>query len=664
MDCEEAVESMRAYQEGDLPAEEKAALLKHVNVCAACKSDFDARRQVMSALTDAYSGIAISKGFDDQANTRLNAVRQLPTGEQTLPSGVADAVDEDENAVLAGGAPADRGVMGVFGAAPWWAVSAAMHVLVLLLASLISMTITLPKPEDPLVTVTELTPAPVVKTEAKKPEVKSENALVSKHDTPPTDPSSKDASDIVVPPDIMKKAELGDHFETINLDRENTNSAFGNADAHMFHSVAGSDDAAGGGGTGGASLEDMIGVGGASSPGTGGGWGGGHGTGTGVDSGSGHGSFGSRNGGGRKLMIKKHGGSKATENAVDLALEWLAKHQEPDGHWDCQKYEGFKEVRCQGINGDAAVTGFALLAFLGAGHTPKIGKYKDNVQRGVYWLMQKLDEGEKVSGPGRWCHTNGSNYTQGVAALALAEACAMSPKDPSLKESAQKAIDGVVYGQIKKDGSEYEAWDYDPKGGCDDTSVTGWNIMALKSAKVAQLKVDHFSLEGAMRWINAGQNLAGAPANGGADYWDGGRMSYRGTCAAPNTGSGSFAVMAAASLTRLMVGGERPDHPGIAGPCNLMKKPENLPNKWPGNLYYWYYGSLVMFQKGGDHWKEWNEPMKDILPKNQRKDGDFIGSWDAHFGVAEGHIYGGRVMSTALGALCLEVYYRFQKMNQ
>ena len=94
-------------------------------------------------------------------------------------------------------------------------------------------------------------------------------------------------STIEVPPDILKQAELGDHFETINMDRPDTHSAFGTPDAHMFHSVKGSDDAAGGGGSGGATLEDMIGAGAARSPGSGGGWGGGHGTGVGNDNGAG-----------------------------------------------------------------------------------------------------------------------------------------------------------------------------------------------------------------------------------------------------------------------------------------------------------------------------------------------------------------------------------------
>ena len=270
----------------------------------------------------------------------------------------------------------------VTGQTPWWIVSVLLHVLVILLASLVSMAIELPKGEDSVVMVTELARQPELSGEKEKPKVESQNVLASNHDTPPTDPTSKEASDIVVPPDILAKAELGDHFETINPDRPDTHSAYGNPDAHMFHSVSGDPDEAGGGGMNGTGLDDLIGVGGQASPGTGGGWGGGNGTGTGVDNGAGHGSFGERNGGGRRLMVKRHGGSRATEEGVELALRWLAYHQEPDGHWDTVKYGASNKV-------DTAITGLSTLAFLGAGHTEKVGTWKANVTKAVSWLKSK-----------------------------------------------------------------------------------------------------------------------------------------------------------------------------------------------------------------------------------------------------------------------------------
>ena len=65
-----------------------------------------------------------------------------------------------------------------------------------------------------------------------------------------------------------------------------------------------------------------------------------------------------------------------------------------------------------------------------------------------------------------------------------------------------------------------------------------------------------------------------------------------------------------------------------------MKK--NLPDKWPGNLYYWYYATFTMFQKGGDHWKMWNESLKKTLPDCQCKGGDLDGSWDPIAGEEPG----------------------------
>jgi hypothetical protein len=236
-------------------------------------------------------------------------------------------------------------------------------------------------------------------------------------------------------------------------------------------------------------------------------------------------------------------------------------------------------------------------------------------------------------------------------------------RNKELRESAQKAIDGVVAGQVKIHDSEYHAWWYTPNAKSNDTSVSGWNVMALKSGKVAGLHVDPFAFEGAIAWINAGQDLKDAPKGGDAEYWEGGMMAYQGTVGQVPGSHKNMAMTAAASLTRLLVGGEKADAPGVAGPCNLMRKPENLPSKWPGNLYYWYYATLTMFQKGGDHWKEWNEPMKKTLVECQRKDGDFAGSYDPLDGEAMGHIRGGRVQATALAALSLEVYYRYQKLN-
>jgi len=85
------------------------------------------------------------------------------------------------------------------------------------------------------------------------------------------------------------------------------------------------------------------------------------------------------------------------------------------------------------------------------------------------------------------------------------------------------------------------------------------------------------------------------------------------------------------------------------------------------NMYYWYYGTLAMFQYGDGPWREWNKAMVKALVPTQRHAGDVkghgceAGSWDP---IGEWGLAGGRVYATAMGALTLEVYYRFKRVDE
>jgi hypothetical protein len=83
---------------------------------------------------------------------------------------------------------------------------------------------------------------------------------------------------------------------------------------------------------------------------------------------------------------------------------------------------------------------------------------------------------------------------------------------------------------------------------------------------------------------------------------------------------------------------------------------EEKPGDGQNNFYYWYYGTLAIFQRQGEDWQAWNAALQRQLLHSQRFDGERRGSWDPDplWGG-----YGGRVYSTAMGALCLEVYYRY-----
>jgi hypothetical protein len=83
------------------------------------------------------------------------------------------------------------------------------------------------------------------------------------------------------------------------------------------------------------------------------------------------------------------------------------------------------------------------------------------------------------------------------------------------------------------------------------------------------------------------------------------------------------------------------------------------------DYYYWYYGALAAFQLGGETWERWNASLRDaILPLQERsaaggRRSHAHGSWPP-YGPRWGKWgrMGGRVYTTALSVLTLEVYYR------
>ncbi len=368
-------------------------------------------------------------------------------------------------------------------AVPFWFVSFAFHGLLIALVTLVSMTIELPK-EEAVVVTTELIKA----VEAPKERAHVDpSALMDVNEKPVVDATSKDA--LLKPADILdiSHADLGDHFETNNPTLADTHSAFGDTDSHLFTARDQELERPGGGGTDGASLVDMVGVGSFGHRGTGGGFGGGKGTGIGTDVGSGGGAFGQRNAGGRKVMVERHGGSPATESAVAKALQWLAYHQNPNGSWGDQQRDPI-----------AFCTSIATLAFLGAGHSERAGDYKENVRKSVAFLrtISMTPRGLPVG-----AYNRNDGYSQAVITMALSEAAGMSNL-PETKAAAQLCVDYCVNVHQSGSGSERGGWRYQPKMP-GDLSVSGWFIMALKSAKAAGLHVDTLAFEGAKRFVDS-----------------------------------------------------------------------------------------------------------------------------------------------------------------
>ncbi len=193
---------------------------------------------------------------------------------------------------------------------------------------------------------------------------------------------------------------------------------------------------------------------------------------------------------GRQRAAASYGGSAKTEASVNAALDWLAAHQSKDGRWDASDHGAGRETFTQGqdrqgagAKADTGLTGLALLAFLGAGHTHQTGSYTKNVARGLDYLLSMQAVDGNMAGDAEiyeymYCH--------GMATLALSEALAMTG-DERLVRPVRRAIEYTVAAQNLSSGG----WRYKPPFSRDrgDTSQLGWQLMCLKSAEQSGIAI-------------------------------------------------------------------------------------------------------------------------------------------------------------------------------
>jgi hypothetical protein len=331
----------------------------------------------------------------------------------------------------------------------------------------------------------------------------------------------------------------------------------------------------------------------------------------------------------RGQLAYENGATPQSEAAVEAGLAWLAAHQFKDGSWHfdhtlagspCNGY-------CRNAGKNASSTGataMALLAFYGAGYTHSKGPYQQQVNRGLYYLGSRM-----LLTPNGGDMQEGTMYAQGLSAIALCEAYAMSG-DENLRPFAEHAIRFILYAQDRKGGG----WRYTP-GEPGDTTVHGWQLMALKSAALAGIRVP------SPAWHSAGAFLDSVQTDGGAAY--GYRTPQR------------LETTTAVGLLCRMYMGWRPEREALARGVSYLDKIG--PSK--SNMYYNYYATQVMHHFGGEPWQRWNSQMRDYLVATQEGVGHETGSW--HFDEQHGNV-GGRLYTTAMAVMTLEVYYRYMPL--
>ena len=267
----------------------------------------------------------------------------------------------------------------------------------------------------------------------------------------------------------------------------------------------------------------------------------------------------------------------------------------------------------------AITTGIALLPFLGAGHTHVAGDYRETVTRGLYYLMSRLQ-----ATPRGGDLSEGTMYGHGVATLALAEALGMT-RDDVLARPVRDAMRFIERSQDTHSGG----WRYLP-GQPGDTTVTAWQLAALRSAGLAGIAVPSPTMEGISRFLDRVQTRRGEA------------YGYQSPQARPCTS-------AIGLLCRLYTGW--PEEATIDRGLTALAK--GGPD--PDAIYLNFYLSQALMQRDHPLWSKWNVRNRDQLVARQAFRGHEAGSW---FLADHDTAPGGRLAHTALAVLTLEVYYR------
>jgi len=325
------------------------------------------------------------------------------------------------------------------------------------------------------------------------------------------------------------------------------------------------------------------------------------------------------------VEAREYLGTPESEAAVTRGLAYLAAHQQPDGHWSSGGYRA-----------DVGITGLCLMAFLASGNQPGRGRYGLIMNEAVDFLSRSVRMDGQFGAPGLIVSAVGGQsgppmYGHGFATLALCEVYGMTRRQ-DLKPKVEAAIH-LIEDTQNQDGSPWHdgGWRYRPGQVDADISVTVVQVLALRAARNAGIKVNQATIDRAIAYMRRCHN----PYDGGFLY-----QVRQGGSGPARTGAG---------VLSLIMAGLRDSEECQGGLHYLETHPFDNRNDWAyrEHLYYTlYYVTQAMYQAGGEHWKRWYPAIRDRLVRTQGSDGD----WSAN-----GYSEAGPEYATAMSVLVLQV---------
>ena len=309
-----------------------------------------------------------------------------------------------------------------------------------------------------------------------------------------------------------------------------------------------------------------------------------------------------------------------TDAAIDRALAYLAKHQDPKtGAWPAP------------FGQSTAVTSVSVLAFMSKGHIPGEGPYGETINKGIDHVVETQRANGLLFSKGG----GGPMYHHGMSTLMLAEAFGETTgqRNRRVRDALSKAVKLILDAQkIKQSSAQHRGgWRYQPTSADSDMSVTAWQLMSLRAAKNVGCPVPIEAINDAVDYIRRSKcNVGGFAYQAG--------------------GQGPNHPLAGAGILSLEICGQHHTTAALAGGDWILKHPLA---KFNGSHFFYaiYYCSQAMFQLGGKYWDNFYPNLRRLILANQLPNG----SWPIEAGSAKG---AGANYSTAMTVLALAVPYR------
>ena len=299
---------------------------------------------------------------------------------------------------------------------------------------------------------------------------------------------------------------------------------------------------------------------------------------------------------------------------VQRGLEYLVQQQQENGSFGRGRYANH-----------VAITALAGIAFMAAGHLPGRGIFGEHVQQALDFVLDNVQESGLIAAQ----TVHGPMYGHGFATLFLGEVYGMSFGDDRVRTALEKAVDLIVRTQNREGG-----WRYQPVPVDADVSVTICQVMALRSARNAGIKVPRETIDRAVAYVRACQN-----PDGGFRY-----MTRPGASAWPRTAAGIATLFYAGIY----------DDDSIDRGLGYLFQTAMPSNRIRQTHYYYgqYYAVQAMYLAGGTWWKVWWPAVRENLLRRQSANGAWL---DHHIGGS---------YSTAMALIILQMPKRYLPIFQ